>query len=294
MTVCLWALNFSAAKYVLSHGIAPLAYALPRYAIASVIFAAFTLVLERSLRVQRRDLGVLFVGAFVLFLNQLGYTYAIHFSSATSTALVFGTVPIFAGLIAAATGVQRLTPRFLSGAALSFSGVLLIGVGSAGALSASIGSNALALLGASTWAAYSVAAAPLMTRYSPWLISVYGIGGGTLLLIPFAAVPTAHQNYPESSYVWAVFAFTILGPLVLTNILWFTAIDRLGISRASLFYNLQFFLAAAFGVLLLSEGISLIQVIGGAAIAAAIVVGRLRRAPPPQAVEGRHDLATKG
>ena len=38
--------------------------------------------------------------------------------------------------------------------------------------------------------------------------------------------------------------------------LWFTAIDRVGPSRASLFANLQFFLAAVFGVILLSETIT--------------------------------------
>ena len=34
------------------------------------------------------------------------------------------------------------------------------------------------------------------------------------------------------------FAFAVVGPLFLTNILWFTAIDRVGLSRATLFANL--------------------------------------------------------
>ena len=56
--------------------------------------------------------------------------------------------------------------------------------------------------------------------------------------------------------MWVAFAFAVVGPLVLTNVLWFTAIDRVGPSRASLFANLQFFLAAVFGVILLSETIT--------------------------------------
>ena len=72
----------------------------------------------------------------------------------------------------------------------------------------------------------------------------------------------------------------MVGPLVLTNILWFTAIDRVGPSRAALFANLQLFLAALFGVVLLSERSRRCEVAGGAAIGAAIVFDRWRNACP--------------
>jgi drug/metabolite transporter (DMT)-like permease len=285
VTMVLWALNFIASKYILSHGFAPLAYAMPRYAAAATIFALGTLTVERSLRVARRDLPLIGGAILILFCNQVAFTYAIHFSSASTVALVFGTVPIFTGLIAAVTGVQRLSRRFAAGAAVSFAGVALIAAGSGKGLSGSLKGDAIALGGAATWAAYSVAAAPLMTRYSPLRISAWVIGGTTLLLAPVAASQLAHQGAPDTWQVWPLMAFSILGPLVLTNVLWFTAIDRVGISRASLFYNLQFFLAAAFGVLLLSETFSAVQVAGGALIAAAILLSRLRRPPTPQPVE---------
>ena len=38
-TMCLWALNFTASKYILTHGVSPLAYAGPRYVIAAAVFA---------------------------------------------------------------------------------------------------------------------------------------------------------------------------------------------------------------------------------------------------------------
>ena len=53
--------------------------------------------------------------------------------------------------------------------------------------------------------------------------------------------------------MWLAFAFAVVGPLFLTNILWFTAIDRVGPSRASLFANLEPFFAVLFAVLLLGE-----------------------------------------
>ena len=67
--------------------------------------------------------------------------------------------------------------------------------------------------------------------------------------------------------------------LVLTNILWFTAIGRVGANRSSIYANLQPFLGALFAVMVLSETLTVLQAIGGAIIAAAIVIARSRRAP---------------
>jgi drug/metabolite transporter (DMT)-like permease len=280
VTVCLWALNFSASKFVLSHGISPLAYSTPRYLIAAAIFLVVTLALERSLRVSRGDLVLLGCGSLILFVNQVAFTYALHFSTATTVALVFGTFPIFAGLFAMLAGLERLTRGFVLMALVSFAGVALIAAGSGSALSASLKGDALALLGAATWAGYSVLVAPLMTRNSPFKISLYVLSGAALLLAIAGERQVAHEHYPGSWRVWATFAFAVLGPLVITNVLWFTAIDRVGPGRAALFYNLQFVLAALFGVLLLSESITGVQLVGGAAIAAAILLSRVQRITP--------------
>ena len=55
----------------------------------------------------------------------------------------------------------------------------------------------------------------------------------------------------------------------------------------SLFSNLQFFLAALFGVLLLSEKITVIQVLGGVTIGVAIILSRprLKKLAPVESVE---------
>ena len=91
----------------------------------------------------------------------------------------------------------------------------------------------------------------------------------------------AGQSSHFGALVWLGFAFAVLGPLVTTNLLWFTAIDRVGPSRASLFANLQPFLAAIIALLLLSEKITVIQVVGGFAIGGGIVLAS-RRGPAPE------------
>ena len=77
-----------------------------------------------------------------------------------------------------------------------------------------------------------------------------------------------------------IFGVAVVGPLVITNILWFTALRRVGPSRSSLFANLQPFLGAVFALLLLSERMTLVQVAGGLGIAAGIALARPRSELP--------------
>jgi len=71
----------------------------------------------------------------------------------------------------------------------------------------------------------------------------------------------------------------VLGPLVLTNILWFKAIERVGPSQATLFANLQPFIAVAFAVPLLSEHITWLQILGGVGIGLGIWLAHQEKIP---------------
>src|SRR5919204_465263 len=81
--------------------------------------------------------------------------------------------------------------------------------------------------------------------------------------------------------VWLSLAFAIVGPLFLTNLLWFTAIHRVGPSRATLFANIQPFVAAVFALLILSEHLHLLQGLGGVTILLGILLERRAHAEEP-------------
>lgn len=279
-TVSIWALNFTVSKYILDHGLRPLAYSGVRYAAAALVFVAITFPWERSLRIERRDL-LLVAGAVALLLaNQLSFVFALDLTNATTTALLFGTLPIFTALISRLVGVERLGNRFWLAALLSFSGVVLVTAGSGRSISGDAKGDLLAVLGAATWGAYSVAIAPLMRRYSPFRLSAVLLVVVSVPLLLLGSRELADEDFSWSALVWLGFVFAVLGPLVLTNLLWFTAIDRVGPSRASLFANLQPFLAAVIALLLLHESLTRVQMAGGLLIAAGIVFSRRRELPP--------------
>ena len=92
-----------------------------------------------------------------------------------------------------------------------------------------------------------------MRRYSPFRISALVLALGWVPLALVSIPQLRAQDFSFGWKVWLGFAYAVIGPLFLTNILWFTAIDRVGPSRASLFGNMQPFFAVVFALILLSE-----------------------------------------
>jgi drug/metabolite transporter (DMT)-like permease len=279
VTVAIWAFNFTVTRYALTHGFEPLAYSSLRFATAAVVVSGITYGLERSLSLERRHL-VLLIGAAIvgIYLNQLAFSYSIDLTNASTVALIFGALPITTALFAYAVGVERLHRRFWIAAVVSLAGVALVALGSNGGVSGSMLGNLLAFIATVTWGIYSVAIVPLLSRYSVWRISAVALVAGAVPALLTALPQISDQRWDLGALVWVGFAFAVLGPLVLTNVLWFTAIERVGPSRATLVTNLQPFLAALFAVALLSEELTWLQVAGGLAIGVALLLARRRPA----------------
>jgi drug/metabolite transporter (DMT)-like permease len=275
-TVLLWALNATVTRYVLTHGFHPLAYATTRYAIATALFWLFTWWRERSFRIAPRDLRYIGIAAVMIFANQLCFVYSVDKTSAATVTLFLGTTPIFIGVVASVIGLERMGRGFWLATAVSLAGVAFVASGSGG-FSGHVFGDGLAVSTALTWAMYSVAITPLMRRYSPFRISALVL---VLGWAPIAAVgfhQTTSQSFHFGTLVWCGFAFAVIGPLFLTNILWFTAISRVGPSRASLFSNLQPAIGVVFAIVLLGEHLTRWEVIGGVLILAAVILERSRR-----------------
>ena len=279
-TVVLWALNLTVTRYILTHGFQPLAYATVRYGTATTVFVVIALVAERSLRIRRRDFGFVLLAALCLWLNQMSFVYALEKTSASTIALILGATPIFAAVIGLSLGLERLSRKFWIAAAISFAGVGFVALGSSGGVSGDVRGDLLGIATAATWAGYSVAIAPLMQRYSASQISAVVLSLGWVLIALVGFPQVADQDYGLGWKVWVLLAFATLGPLVVTNLLWFRALHRIGASRATLVANLQPFVAAVFALVLLSERMTLLQVVGGILIAGGILTAR-RRPPAP-------------
>jgi len=278
-TVTLWALNFTVTKYVISHGFQPIAYGGLRFGGAAVLFSGATYARERSFSIARRDLWILAGAAFVgIFLNQLAFGYAIKLTTATTVALLFGKLPVLTGIFASLLGIEQLGSRFWLAAVLAFGGAALVALGSGTGVSGQIWGDLLGLAASATWAWYTVSVSPLLARYSTLRVSAVAFAIGTIPLLLVGLPQLTTQEYGQlGTTIWLLYAFAIVGPLVVANLLWFGGISRVGPARASVFANLQPFLAAIFSLLILSEPLTGLQVAGGVAIAGGILLSRRPR-----------------
>jgi drug/metabolite transporter (DMT)-like permease len=287
-TVLLWALNVTVTKYMFEHGWKPLAYGTIRYFFAIVLFWIFTYYRERSFRIARNDLWLVLLAASMIFLNQLCFVYGLKLAHASTVGLLLGTTPIFIGLISLALRLEHLASAFWIGAGITFGGVALIAVANGG-VGSSLTGTLMAIATALTWACYTVTIAPLMRRYSPYRISALVLAIGWVPLALVSIPQLGEEQFSFGWKVWLGFGYAVIGPLFLTNILWFTAIDRVGASRASLFANLQPFFAVFFALVLLSESLHSMEIAGGILIFAGIAFERLSRRPLAPQVSGGRD-----
>jgi drug/metabolite transporter (DMT)-like permease len=279
-TVLLWALNITVTKYMFDHGWLPLAYGTIRYFAAISLFWIFTYRREGSFRIARTDLRYVALAALFIFLNQVCFVYSVKLAHASTVALLLGATPVFIGLLSVVLRLEELARSFWIGALVTFAGVGLIAASAGGGLGSSLGGDLIAIATAFTWAAYTVSIAPLMRRYSPYRVSALVLAIGWVPLAAMASTQLGDESFSFGWKVWLGFGYAVIGPLFLTNILWFTSIDRVGPSRASLFTNLQPFFAVFFALILLGESLRTLEIAGGVLIFAGIAYERVRRRTP--------------
>jgi drug/metabolite transporter (DMT)-like permease len=275
--VTLWGLNFSIVKFGLSE-IAPLAFPVFRFGLGGIALLIILRLREGSVGVRRGDLPLLvLVGFFGITLSQISFVFALTNTSASDTALVMATAPIVTALLASAVGLERMGRRHWIAVSIGLVGLVLVVVG--GAAGVRLGSNllgdGLALANVIVSSVSALPILPLLRRYSAHRILTYEMLIGTAILLPFAVPGLVAQNYAQVTLAgWGSLAYAVVFSGIVTNLLYFTAIGRVGPSRAAVYQYLQSFLAVLFAVILLGEHVTLLQVLGGVVVVGSIVFGR--------------------
>jgi drug/metabolite transporter (DMT)-like permease len=288
--VTLWGLNYSVVKFGLSE-IAPLAFPVFRFGVGGIVLLVVLRLREGSVGVRREDLPLLgLVGLFGITLSQISFVFALTNTSASNTALLGATAPIMTALLAALVGLERSGRRYWMAVFIGLVGVVLIVVGgtSGTKLGSSLLGDGLALGNAFVSSASALPIRPLLRRYSAHRILTYEMLIGTAILVPFAIPGLLAQDYARVTLAgWGSLGYAVVFSGIATNLLYFTAIGRVGPSRAAVYQYLQSFLAVLFAVILLGEHITLVQVLGGVVVVGSIIFGRStvgRRPGPPRPV----------
>ena len=246
----IWGTHFVALKVVFEeYGVYGMLSV--RYALMSVALVVVLWVSERDLRVAWRDMPYLLAFSFVMVtVYQVVFAQAVEWASASESALLISTAPIFTAITATALGWERLTREVVIGAVLGFAGVLAViygGRGLADLPEKHVLGCLVMLVAAVMWAWYAVLAKPLLARYSPLKVTTYcqTMGGLTLIALGWREASTTTPRIIEQlgdpitahHAAWVLFGLVFYawfsGAYAFT--VWYRGVQRLGSARTMMF-----------------------------------------------------------
>jgi drug/metabolite transporter (DMT)-like permease len=273
--VLLWSGNFTAMRYAVG-SFHPLVFSSVRFALGAALYALVVWWREGSLRIARRDLGaIVLLAAVGIFANQVSVIYAVKQAGAANVGMLMASAPIIAALLARRLGHERIGPRHVAGIAVAATGALLVLYGGGGVGGAPLVGWFLGLATAATWATYSVLLRPLMARYSAERLSAAVLLIGSAMIIPVSLPQLAEQHWSAPpANAWLALGYSLVFSLLITNVLWFDAIHRVGAARATVFLYLEPFCVAVIAMVVLGEHVSPAEWVGGVVILAGVLVAR--------------------
>ena len=133
------------------------------------------------------------------------------------------------------------------------------------------------MLGAvACWSLATIIARPLLSRWPAFEITGISMALGTLFFVPFALRPLGQISIADVAWhSWAALAFSALMALYLAYAIWFSAVQRLGGPRTSVYSNLvpvAGLIVASFGF---GEHIGVVKGLGAVIVLTGVGLTRL-------------------
>jgi drug/metabolite transporter (DMT)-like permease len=214
---------------------------------------------------------------------QLFFIHGIALTTATNSALILATTPIFVILFGAVLDVEKVTSPVVQGVILSFAGVVMIILGSGRTLTFSDQSligDLLVVANPICWSIYTVLSKPLLKEYSPLKLTSVTMAIGAVPLVLVAIPSLNSQNWAAVSFnAWLGLAFSAFLAIGIGYVIWYTGVSRIGSSRTALYDNLVtvFAVASAWILLPKTESMTTIQILGAILVFVSLYLVRRKR-----------------
>jgi len=276
-----WGLNVTAIKGALAD-FQPLTFNAIRFGTSSLFLLGLLWVRERSIGVHRKDLARFVILAVIgNTAYQLFFINGIALTTATNSALILATTPIFIILFGAFLNVEKVTSRVVQGVILSFTGVVMIVLGAGSALtfsSQSLLGDLLIVANPISWSIYTVLSKPMLAEYSPLKLTAVTMAIGAVPIVVVGIPSLGTQNWAAISVnAWGGLGCSAFLARGIGYVLWYTGVSRIGSARTSLYDNLVTVFAVASAWILLSESMTVIQISGAVLVFVSLYVVRKRR-----------------
>lgn len=254
----LWGSTGTAATF--APGVSPLAIGAVAMGLGGLLQALISAKSIIARRVQfRQNSRMLATGALAVGIYPLAFYASMHLAGVTvGTVISIGSAPLFSALIEYYLDGQRLTRRWMTGAAIGVAGMVLLCVAETGGHAVSeqssgvIAGVALGLIAGLTYALYSWAARHLMQRGIPSRAAMgatFGLGGVLLMPVLFATGAPLLASWNNA----AVGAYMALIPMFIGYVCFGYALARIPASMATTITLLEPAVAAVLAVVIVGE-----------------------------------------
>lgn len=283
----LWATIGTVGKALIIAGMSPFILVQTRVTLAALILTT-TLALARPalLRVKARDLGPLFLfGGVFMALMQLSYFLAISRIQVAAAIFVQYLAPVIVAVFSIVFWHERLTSRKVLALFLSVAGCyLVVGGYNLELLQMNRVGFAWAFLSALTFASTTLLGEKVMHRHNPWTALAYGFLFSALALnavdAPFSVLSQAYTLYQ-----WASILYIVVFGTLLPFGLYLAGVNYIRSTRTMITATLEPISASFMAFFALGEVLSPLQIAGGIAVIAAIIVLQKEREHDPLSPE---------
>jgi drug/metabolite transporter, DME family len=276
----LWASIGVFYKFLINdYGLLPLAAAALRGSAGGLLLLAALFLLRVDLRVSRRDwLGLLAYGIFGVGLFFICYVNAINLTGVAVAAVLMYTSPAWVAVISWRWMGERLGRREIGALALALCGAALVArIYNPAALRQAEGGGwlgvAFGLAAGLTYGLYSVFNKVLVRRHRPWVVQVYGLLIGAMLLVLLVPLPELAKGWATPSGVALLIGMGII-PTLLASLAFAIGVQWVPVSLAAIVATLEPAVATLFGYLFFAERLEPLQWLGTACILSAVVLLR--------------------
>jgi drug/metabolite transporter (DMT)-like permease len=278
----LWGSNFVAQKVGLRYAEPILLSAIRQWG-GGLLLVVVALLTGRRSFPRREELPALaWLGLLMGLTGGFLYLGLARLGAGLASILLY-TFPLITALEAAVVLHERLDRRAIAGIAVGFAGVGLL----AGRLGDATGLGMVFIVAAAaSWATTSVlykamAADPAAARRDALLFTAWSLLGGAVTQSALSlAVEGLPRLEPTTGLLWSYLYMTVPG-LAVTWALWYALLRWGEASRASAMLFMTPVFGVFFGWWLLGETVTVVQLVGGALVAAAIVLVAPSSQPAP-------------
>jgi drug/metabolite transporter (DMT)-like permease len=249
-----------------------------RLTVSSVFLLVYLIATRRMMRITVRDAVYLIPFVLVgMLLHQVSFFTGLRTVDATTASLILSLAPIFTALFACLFLKETFTLRMSIGAIVAFVGVFFV-VGRGGTpgitFTAGIWIMFICMLALSV----SIILMKKLTELMDALAAtVYSTVLGCIFVYPVAVWHEPYVQVQPHFWWWLVLIGSALLIQGLCAVIWNEQIRKAGAATASLFLNLQPFVAMVLGYIILGTPITLTQVAGAVLIVCGVVLGTLQR-----------------